>query len=431
MFTALIRTHRMWGHRNATRRTVIKAGLGAAGAAVVGGLASRPASAQQTVTGGGDELQAAIDAAQQGDTLVVADSLEYDPITVPVGVTIEASGDPTIVGAGGITSAVSIEADGVTIRGFTITNEGGLTGVKLEPADRAAGRGRSDVTVADNVIEDLGSTEFLGVSGVVVGNGDHENVRIVNNTIRRVKNEIGERSRFNPTVNGVLFDAGGPGERVTDATVANNTIRDLTSDVAAIGLTLQHDLTDVAVANNEIAGITVSPATDGNPDDDGQPQPAVFAQGINVGLPNGPSTTRGVPVTSNRIEDVSVSAPDGEVTAFFPESVKVGPGTDVGGLRFRANSLLTVVGVNNAAEGTVDARNNYWGSSAGPEVADTNLDASPGGGSDVVGPVRFRPFQPNDPNRGGGRPDDPGRGPPDDPGRGRGDGRGRGRSRRR
>lgn len=378
---------------NMPRRKALKTGLSAIGAVSIGSLMSLSVSAATlTVSGGGDALQQAIKNASDGDTIVVTDSADYNPITVDVDVTIETEASPTIVGEGGITSAVGINSDGVTVRGFRITNDSGLIGVKINPE-------YDDITIENNLIENLGPTEFLGVSGVVVGNGSYDNITIANNTIQDLENEVGERSQFNPTVNGILFDAKDGGEVVSNSGVNNNTIRRLTSDIAALGIVTQQELDDVAINNNNISGILVDPATDSDDSDDsdgGEPGFA-FGQGINI---TSPSTT-GVDINSNRIEEVTVqNTTEKDVTVFFGESVKVDG--DASGATFRTNSFFGPVGLNNqnGADNapTVDARNNYWGSSNGPDTADSNLDADGDGQSEVIGNVRFRPFQRNDPN---------------------------------
>jgi nitrous oxidase accessory protein NosD len=165
------------------RRTFLKTtavtGVGLGGTAALSGSAA----AQTTVSGGGDALQTAIDGASDGETIVVTDSETYDPIVVDKSLRIETDADPTIEGEGGITSTVSIEADDVTVDGFTITNPGGLIGVKVQPKDRSAGVGYDGATITNNTIEDLGPTEFLGVSGIIVGNGSYDDIEITNNTI--------------------------------------------------------------------------------------------------------------------------------------------------------------------------------------------------------------------------------------------------------
>lgn len=181
------------------------------------------------VSGGGSALQDAVDAASAGDTLVVADSTAYDPITVDVDVTVEADADPTIAGDSGTSAAVSIEADGVALAGFTVTNPDGLLGIKVE-------RDVNDATGTGNVVESVGPTGRLGVTGIVVRQGDHDGIGLTNNVVQNLDQETTEDSGF-PTVNGVLFDADNSSTRtITNTAVNNNTIRDIESDVAPLGI---------------------------------------------------------------------------------------------------------------------------------------------------------------------------------------------------
>ncbi|RLM45012.1 hypothetical protein DVK00_11235 [Haloarcula sp. Atlit-47R] len=375
-----------------SRRAVLRHGTVAAG---VLGITVGTASAATTVSGGGNALQTAIDDASDGETLTVIDSAVYNPITVDVGVTIETSASPTIEGDGGTGAAVSINADSVTLDGFTVTNPGGLLGVKVE-------RGRDDAAISNNTIEDVGPTGRLGVTGVVVGQGDHAGIEIVNNTIQNLDQETTEDSGF-PTVNGILFDAdnSGPGT-VSDTTVNNNTIRDIESDIAPLGIVVQHETDGVDINNNEIRDLVAADDTDSDPSDDVD-FGFTFAQGINIASPATSETT----LAHNIIEDVT------SAETILPEAIKVDG--DGGGLTVRANQLLVAVGLNNrngtdngnrdpSSDPQVDAKNNYWGSPEGPEEADFNQDADDDDRSDVVGNVAFEPFLRNPP---GGK----GRGP--------------------
>ncbi|NLV07607.1 hypothetical protein GOC83_15850 [Haloarcula rubripromontorii] len=375
-----------------SRRAVLRHGTVAAG---VLGFTVGTASAATTVSGGGDALQTAIDDASDGETLTVGDSATYDPIVVDVEVTIETSASPTIEGDGGTDAAVSVNADGVTLDGFTVTNPGGLLGVKV-------GRGYDDTTLSNNTIEDIGPTGRLGVTGVVVGQGDHSGIEIVNNTIQNLDQETTDDSGF-PTVNGVLFDADNsdPGT-VSDTTVNNNTIRDIESDIAPLGIVVQHETDGVDINNNEIRDLEAADDTDSDPSDSVDFD-FTFAQGINIASPSTNETT----IAHNVIEDIT------SAETILPEAVKIDG--DGGGLTFRSNQLLVAVGLNNrngtdsgnrdpSSDPQVDAKNNYWGSRKGPEEADFNLDADDDERSDVVGNVDFEPFLRNPP---GGK----GRGP--------------------
>lgn len=394
-------------HRGVTRRTVLKRGTVAAGVIGLSGLSGLATAATTSVSGGGDALQTAIDAASDGDTLTVTDSATYDPITVDVSVSIETDASPTIEGDGGTDAAVSIAADGVTLAGFTVTNPGGLLGVKV-------GRGVDDATIVNNTVEDVGPTGRLGVTGIIVGQGDHDGIELVNNMVQTLDQETTEASGF-PTANGILFDADNsdPG-LVTDTTVNNNVVRAIESDIAPLGIVVQHRTDGVSINNNEIRDLVADDATDSDPSD-GVDFGFTFAQGINIASPSTAETV----INRNVIEDIT------SAETILPEAVKIDG--DGSGLTFRANQFLVAVGLNNlngtdggsrdpSGDPEVDAKNNWWGSPDGPEVAAFNQAADDDDRSDVVGTVEFEPFLRNPPGgrrQGGG----PGNG---NPGRGRG-----------
>lgn len=393
-----------------SRRAVLKRGTVAAGVVGLGGIAV-PAAAQTTVSGGGDTLQTAIDAASNGDTLIVTDSATYDPIVVDVSVTIEADDDATIDGDGGTGAAVSIEADDVTLDAFTVTNPNGLLGVKVQ-------ENVDDATIVNNIVEDVGPTGRLGVTGIIVGQGDHDGIEIVNNTVQNLDQETTEDSGF-PTVNGILFDADNsdPGT-ISDIAVNNNVIRDIESDVAPLGIVVQHETDGTSINNNEIRNLVAADETDSDPSD-GVDFDFTFAQGINIASPSTSETV----INRNVIEDIT------SAETILPEAVKIDG--DGGGLTFRANQFLVAVGLNNrngtdggsrdpSDDPEVDARNNWWGSGDGPEEVAFNQDADDDDRADVVGNVVYEPFLPNPPGGNGGQGQ--GNGSPGNGGQGQGNG---------
>ena len=380
-----------------SRRAVLRRGTIAAGVLGFAGV-SGTASAATTVSGGGNALQTAIGNASSGDTLTVVDSATYDPITVDVAVTIETNENPTIEGDGGTGAAVSIEADGVTLRGFTVANPDGLLGVKVQ-------EDYDDVRIVDNTVEKVGPTGRLGVTGVIVGQGDHSGIEIVNNTVQNLDQETTEetKSSDSPTVNGVLFDAdnSNPGT-LADTTVNNNTIRDIESDIAPLGIVVQHKTDGVDINNNEIRDLEAADDTDSH-QSDSVDFDFTFAQGINIAS----SSTSDTTIAHNVIEDIMSEE------TILPEAIKIDG--DGGGLTVQANQLLVAVGLNNrngtddgsrdpSGDPQVDAKNNYWGSRDGPEEAEFNQDADDDDRSDVVGNVDFEPFLRNPPGGNGRGP---------------------------
>ena len=221
---------------------------------------------------------------------------------------------------GGIPAAVSIASDGVTLDGFTVTNPNGLHGVKVE-------QGFDDASIVNSTVEDLGPTGRLGVTGIIVGQGNNDD----------------------PST-------------ITDVTVNNNTIEAIESDVAALGIVVQHETNGVTINNDEIRDLAADPEFG----------PAAFG-------------------------------------FTFAQAVKIDG--DGGDINFRANEFLVAIGLNNrngtddgsrdpSNDPNIDAKNNWWGSPEGPEEADFNQDADDDGRSDVIGKVTVEPFLPRSPSGG-------------------------------
>jgi hypothetical protein len=373
------------------RRHVLRGlALGTTVAALGVGSVGTVAGKSVSVSGGGAALQHAIDSATDGDTLVVTDSATYDPVTIDSSIALEASDDPTIEGNGGTGPAASIAADDVTVKGFTITNPDGLLGFKIE-------EGYDGTTIEHNTVENVGPTGRFGVTGIVVGQGDHDGIEITNNIIQNLDQETTANSGF-PTVNGILFDADNsdPGT-LTDTTVNNNTIRDVESDIAPLGIVVQHETDGVTINNNEIRDLVAADDTDSD-QSDGVDFGFTFAQGINIASP----ATADTVINHNVIEDIT------SAETILPEAVKIDG--DGSGLTFRANQFLVAVGLNNrngtdggsrdpSDDPDVDAKNNWWGSADGPETAAFNQDADDDDRSDVVGNVTAEPFLRNPPGK--------------------------------
>lgn len=364
------------------RRRVLKKGTIAAGLLSLGGIATAPASAASiTVSGGGNALQDAIDDASDGDTIVVTDSKKYNPIKVDVAVTIKTTAKAKIQGTGGQSAAVSIESNEVTLDGFDVRNPNGLLGIKVQSE-------YDGVTIVNNEVKNVGPTGKFGVTGIIVGTGSHSGIKIKNNDIRNLDQETTSESGF-PTVNGILFDAAGGGV-VSDSVVNNNTIRDVESDIAPIGIIVQHETEDVKINNNEITDLLAADSTDSDPDD-GVDFSFTFAQGINITSPS----TSDTEVRGNEIRDITSDE------LIYGEAVKIDG--DGGGVTFRQNEFVAPVGLNNkngigdgsrdpSTDPEVDAENNWWSSSKGPEEADFNQDADGDDRADVIGNVDYEPF---------------------------------------
>jgi len=318
-------------------------------------------------------IQSAVDAANSGDVISVASGTYSEQVVVDEEVTLVAArgATPTVDGDSN-SPVISIEADGVTVDGFEVTNPDQLLGIKVEV-------GYDDVTICNNRIFDVGPTGELGVSGIIVGRGDHSNIRILNNVVETLRQEITEDSGF-PTLNGIIFNDNNadPGT-ITDVVVAKNTIRDLESDVAPLGIVIHHNVQDLVIENNELSDFRAAHAVDSDDTDDGTSEKTTFAQGLSIDSPS----TAGFDIVGNTIEQIE--SEDG----FFAEDIKIEGSADVSGIDIRENNLLSAIGLNNAngANPEVTAENNYWNDSNGPFVIENNDDdgdvPTPGGGSET------------------------------------------------
>ncbi|WP_440990695.1 SipW-dependent-type signal peptide-containing protein [Haloarchaeobius baliensis] len=331
-------------------------------------------------------IQDGVDAASAGDVVGVAAGTFSEQVTITTEDLTLASARgamPVVEGpGGGSTSAtISIAADGVTVDGFEVTNPSGLLGVKVE-------ENVDDATVCNNLIRDVGPTGSLGVTGIVVGNGDHRNVSIVGNTIEDLyQTDDGSFA----TLNGILFDAAGSPGTVTDTRIERNVVQNLQSTTAPLGIVVQHTVESMEIADNVVSGLTADNSL-------GPGSFTTFAQGLSVDS----TSITGMRFVGNVVEDVV--SEDG----FFGEAIKLEPGVEVGGITIQGNDLLSAIGLNNAdgANPTVTAEGNYWGASGGPLVIQNNSDSGTvpvsGGGSvdldtvtesAVTENVDFEPFE--------------------------------------
>ncbi|QIO20924.1 hypothetical protein [Haloarcula sp. JP-L23] len=145
-----------------------------------------------------------------------------------------------------------------------------------------------------------------------MGQGDHGGVEIANNTIQNLDQETTESSGF-PTANGILFDADNadPGT-VTDTTVNSNTIEGVESDLASLGIVVQHNTDAVNVDDNEIRDLVAASDTDSDPSD-GEDFGFTFAQGVSIGISDNITgqaltTTADTTIAGNVIEDITSAA---------------------------------------------------------------------------------------------------------------------------
>lgn len=184
------------------------------------------------------KIQAAIDAAQPGDTIEVQAGTYRENLVIQKPLALRGVGPDRVTIDGGAAGAeipattIEILASGVTVTGFTITN----TRPELQPVGVWINSG--DIHLQGNRIVDLD----LGVE--VIGHG--KEVEIAGNEISNCKGGVGILSPDNPLIVGNVItgcDVGIllgflPGEGLggeTGATISNNTISRNRFGIASYG----------------------------------------------------------------------------------------------------------------------------------------------------------------------------------------------------
>lgn len=262
-----------------------------------------------------------------------------------------------------VTGLVTINAAGVTVDGFSLTNPGHGLGVVVKTAGNNA-------VIKKNIVDTVGDAAFAsnGV-GIYLETGP-DNVKIEDNKISKIVSK--------PSAQGILIGDSTSGNPSLGIRVIGNTISDITStdNKGAYGIQANNGASSVSTAtgyttikirNNTIKNLTGR---------------WVHAIGLEGDTPN-------VVVTQNIISGLNATSPD-NIGVFFEDNIFFFTG-DVS-----RNSLAvgsTAVGIAVATPLTtlyptlnVDGTCNWWGHKSGPGSVGT-------GSGSLVGPgVDFKPW---------------------------------------
>lgn len=298
--------------------------------------------------------------------------------------TIIKGGDPYII---------TIQASDVSLTGFTITNPdytggGDAAGVLVQRPNPSTPV--SNIDILDNIITDVrsqsGGPSAFGVTGINIGFGGPTDVTIAGNVIKNILNPDGGAGGDNTAgvnvwdngtditirdnvfsnikFNGVLF------QYATDVEVADNTFDNLPVAVNAEPYDISVGVTNLTVTGNVAtdAGIRLLGTTN-----------AVIAGNTSVGAGDNAVSILGG--SHNILIELNTLMQAGNYGVFVGDSRGFGPNTDVAMHcnRIVDNTLGGLLVEAAGYVGTVDARNNWWGTNT-PD------------GTIIVGPADYGPW---------------------------------------
>jgi len=325
------------------------------------------AAADRLVPGAYGTIQAAIDAASPGDTIIVSDGTYTEDLTVNIAnLTIQSvngSGSTTIQLVAGVGIDIQGGASGFTLggasgQGFTILS-GANTTFMIQLANAPSG-----VEISYNTINTTGNASM----GISVGAAGATGLTISNNSFTA---EAGDGSIWGPNV--------------ADVTVSNNTLSGGSYAVQFSGVTGTS-----AISNNTISGYTGSGG---------------------IVISNGAGTS-GLAISHNNISSCSngiyfaeycaegtaanmttVTVIGNTISDSTNDAIKVGDGAHVLASNFTIifnNISGSLYGLENAhSTQQVTAENNWWGNASGPYHPTTNPT---GTGDEVSANVDYDPW---------------------------------------
>ena len=353
----------------------------APGALVAGVLFAAPATAATTLSvcsTGCDftTISAAVAAAGAGDTIDVQGGTYAESVAVTKTLTIRATPGTTVIPGPTFNDAgFRLQADGVTIEGFTIGNRSAMTPTVGVDVSNTSGAHLVD----DIIVHNQRGVSLAGASDVVVSG-----------------TRFSDNNGSGPDDNAALWGDSVAGITVADSTFTGHTNTAInlagSSDIAVTGSTFDDngnvaviwDDTDVTISGNtgtlmRGSGVFLNQSTNvtvsGND---------LAAQGgtsaVSVNNVTGPNS--GVHVTDNVLRD-------------FVRGVGIAGTALTDSLVASGNAFLTTTaGVRNLDTHVVDARGNWWGSASGPAdatAADSSLpETNSGTGVVAEGAVDYR-----------------------------------------
>lgn len=321
-------------------------------------------------------IQAAINAAVNPGTVIHVEDGDFNE-NVNVNKSVILTGananiDPNTGTRGAesvINGQVTISSSDVIINGFTIKNPNGFFGISMTG-------NYNNIVITNNIVTEVGtnSTGSPSAGILIQPSVGSDNIEISNNLVDTIE------ASGNKTAQGIgILDSSGTGQ-ITNLTIEENVISNVTSDRGAYGIQINHGANSTGstqgaeILNNTIYNI------------DGK-----WAHGIGL-----EGDTPNALVEGNSVDNITGTF-NGVITDSAAVTLQSNDGAD--SVVIRGNSFTNAeYGVINMTALAVDASGNWWGTTDASEVSAlmlslaNNIDYSPylASGADQSGAAGFQ-----------------------------------------
>ena len=328
---------------------------------------AKPAQAYATwYVNPGGSIQTTVDNANLGDTIIVAAGTYVENVNIPKSVTLKgAQYDVNVSGRvaastseSTIQGLVTVDAGGVNIDGFTITNPSQTNALSVTPS-------HSNITITYNIVDNVGGVGLTDYVHAILLNQGPDSVTIADNRFNNIKSDTKSVSAV-----GVLSSASTNSS--TGLVIQDNTFTDIASASGAYGIII-----------NNAAGAPGAQIKDNT------------FSGLNGGWTHAIGLEGPTPsaiVTGNIFSVLTAADADNAAAIFFEDNPNDGTVT-VSDNEFNGTAFYGVAihpddlpGGSNSYNYTVTATKNWWGDSSGPG------GVGPGSGAKVSANVLFTPW---------------------------------------
>lgn len=331
-------------------------------------------------------IQAAINAATNGDTIYVAAGTYAENVAVSKSVTLTGANvgvNPNTgsrIGESILNGSVMVSSNDVTFDGFTVSNPSGTSGISVTSV--------SGANVRNSIFNDIGTGNATGSAQAVyisTSNSPISNFTISNNKIMNVGNiSMLHNGNAGSSAKGIYVgNSGGTGD-ISNVNITGNNISAIYASTAAwvsgggggagaYGVLINHISSNAKIVNNTISQLE-----------------ALWAHGIGL-----EASTPNAVVQGNDISNLTDhKSPSDAIAVFFEGNTSASTAS----VQFNTfNSVAVGVAAVNSST-PIKATNNFWGANSGPSGGFTTpagcaKTATSNGSGSIAGPnVCFSPF---------------------------------------